>query len=227
MGVAVKVLALAGATALAQHGGDSGRFASAMPPRRQYAQAPVDHRRLVSARRRRRRRSRTSRTSIIPRPTRRSSGRRAGASTRRTWATRPSSASASAMPGTTGCASMSPANIAPTRRFKTLGSYTEFCPGGRCFDRLRRQSLGLGVPGQRLYRSRHLVVHHAVRRRRRRQRLYQQHRLHRYRLHLRRQHRLRLRVERIHRSGIWPGRSMPASPTTSPTTSSWNSPTAT
>ena len=34
--------------------------------------------------------------------------------------------------------------------------------------RLRRRSLGVGGPGQRLYRSRHLVVHHAVHRRRRR-----------------------------------------------------------
>ena len=69
--------------------------------------------------------------------------------------------SASATSSTTGSASTSPVNIAarPSSAVST--------PTAR-LQRLFRHQERMAVPGQRLYRSRHLVVHHAVRRRRHR-----------------------------------------------------------
>ena len=77
-----------------------------------------------------------------------------------------SSASVSAISSTTGSAPTSPANIAAIRislapMFHRLGRR-------RCRTILSRHQVGMAVPGQRLRRSRHLVVYHAVRRRRRR-----------------------------------------------------------
>ena len=56
--------------------------------------------------------------------------------------------------------------------FKATGSYTDFCPAtaigtGTCFDVNTGQPVVGSLFGQRLYRSRHLVVHHAVHRCRR------------------------------------------------------------
>ncbi len=46
----------------------------------------------------------------------------------------PSSAAASAISGIRGCASTRTAEYRTKAKFKAIGSYTEFCPGGRCFD---------------------------------------------------------------------------------------------
>ena len=59
--------------------------------------------------------------------------------------------------------------------FKATGRYTEFCGGANCFDIIHRQPLVGGVPGQRLCGSRHLVVPHAVHRRRCRRRAQHDH----------------------------------------------------
>ena len=96
---------------------------------------------------------------------------------RSAWAgtARRSSASASATSSTTGSASTSPANIA-ARRSSTART-TSTSPAARGVDNYSRQQVRVGVPGQRLCRSRHLVVRHAVRRRRRRRRLHHDQRL--------------------------------------------------
>ena len=80
-----------------------------------------------------------------------------------------------------------------------------------------------GLPGQRLCRSRHLELRHAVCRLRHRRRLNTFAQSHRYRY----RHVMdRLRHQQP-ANGISPGRCMPALPTTSRRTSPWNSPIAT
>ena len=79
-------------------------------------------------------------------------------------------------PGTTGCASTSPANTAARSEFKALGSYhAHFCDGRPLLRPMTidGHQVGVGVPRQRLSRSRDLVVRDAVHRRRRRRGLPQ------------------------------------------------------
>ena len=77
--------------------------------------------------------------------------------------------SASATSSTTGSAPTSPANTARKVNFNGT-DFTNAIPigGDPLVRRLQRRLLELGRPGQRLCRSRHLVVPDAVRRRRRR-----------------------------------------------------------
>ena len=116
---------------------------------------------LVSARRHRHDqpagRQACSTCSTTPRP-------RSGRCTRNSTARR-CSASASATSSTTGCASMSPANIAAT---PTSTASTSWTSGGTLHRRVPRQQVRVAGACQRLCRSRHLVFVHAVHRRRRR-----------------------------------------------------------
>ena len=104
--------------------------------------------------------------------------------------------------------------------FKATGSYTQYCAGGlTCFDVNSGNLLRRSVHGQRLYRSRHLVVPDALRRRRRRRRLQPHHRRAGQRHQLERPGRLRLYPRRSRPLGASPGTFRPASPTTSATIS--------
>ena len=94
--------------------------------------------------------------------------------------------------------------------------------GGYFLDTYRRQPEIVGLPRQRLCRSRHLGLPDALRRRRHRRRLQ-----HLGRFHRRQSIGWRAAASAaIRANGIWPGRSMPASPTMSTRTSTSSSPTA-
>ncbi len=189
--VRAKILALAGATASAQHG---RRNAADLPP-----PCPADDRaagrgrdrRLVSAWRRRRRHRSLQATSSSPdQPGLRLAGELAhrpeGHQGHRVRRLR------YRLPWNNWLRFDVTGEYRIEGRFKVIGSYTEFCPGGRCFDVYDGDHSGSAVPRQRLSRSRHLVVPDAVRRRRRRRRLPQDRGADRRRLHRRRHRRLRL-----------------------------------
>ena len=93
----------------------------------------------------------------------RSTTRRARRSKRSAWAgtARCCSASASATNSTTGCAPTSPANIA-ARRTSTAPTASASPAARRASTNYSRQQVRVAVPRQRLCRSRHLVVLHAV-----------------------------------------------------------------
>ena len=79
-----------------------------------------------------------------------------------------SSASASATGSTTGSAPTSPVNIAANRKFHRQQIRHHLCRRRRRHRYLSRQQVRMAGSGQRLCRSRHLVVRDAVHRRRRR-----------------------------------------------------------
>ena len=112
--------------------------------------------------------------------------------------------------------------------FKAIGSYTNFSRRRHLFDTNTAATLSVGgVPRQRLCRSRHLVVPHAVYRRRRRRRLQPHHRRAGQRHQFGRHGRLRLHRKQFGPVEFCLERCRPASPTTSPIISRWISATAT
>ena len=143
--------------------------------------------------------------------------------------TRSSSPPASATSGTTGCASTSPVNIAPTSKFKAVGSWNNGV--GRALRRLRRRTsrqrcswstpISISAPGGASRRSSapasagayHMTIrsYPTMRHQRRRPRRLSD----------------SAYADADHRNGTSPGRCTPALPTRSPTRSRSNSPTAT
>ncbi len=114
-------------------------------------------------------------------------------------------------------------------KFKVVGSYTEFCAGGRCFDVYDGDHQASVFLANAYLDLGHLVVPDAVRRRRCRRAYHKISALTDVGLGLASggtAARSAMRT-RTTRSGTSPGRCMPALPTTSPTTSRSSSPTAT
>ena len=166
-----KMLALAGAaTALITTTAATAADFPAAAAARNAARAGRRHRRLVSARRHRHRPTSASSRSTSCSPRRPNLAGDLATSISEGLKDTPSSASASATSGTTGCASTSPANIAANVEFHGVRQLRPTALAPR-FNNYDGQQVGVGGAGQRLSRSRHLVVPHAVHRRRRRRRL--------------------------------------------------------
>ena len=167
----VKSLIAAGAAISVVVGGVCRRHGDRAAPDVRAA-AGRGFRRLVSARRYRLQQSARRSPEQRARPQQHCRRSRTSASTPLA-----SSASASATSSTTGSAPTSPVNIAAIR--SSSAPTASPMPGGARHRHLSRQQVRVGRSRQRLCRSRHLVVHDAVHRRRRRRRAGHDQRLHR------------------------------------------------